>query len=50
MVRKILNCDICGAVGSIAINTDVSYDEIQYCPVCSSPLLSDEENDDVEEY
>ena len=50
MIRKILNCDICGSVGSIAINSEVSYEEIQYCPVCSSPLLSDDDMDDVEEY
>jgi formate dehydrogenase maturation protein FdhE len=50
MIRKILNCDICGAVGSIAINTDVSYEDIQYCPVCSSPLLSDEDDSVEDEY
>ena len=50
MLRKILNCDICGAVGSVSINSDVSYEDIQYCPVCSSPLLSDGDQEEIEEY
>jgi uncharacterized paraquat-inducible protein A len=50
MVRKLINCDICGCCGSVSINTEVSYDEIAYCPVCSSPLLAEDEEDFGDEF
>lgn len=49
MIKRLFVCDVCEAQGMISINsTDVSVEEICHCPVCGSPLLTEDEFDDEE--
>lgn len=50
MVVKQFNCDHCGAEGKITIKgADHQYEDVVYCPVCSSDIFEDEEYDFEEE-
>ena len=47
MIKKLFLCDVCDTQGMISISSvDVSVEEICHCPVCGSPLLSDEFEDE----
>ena len=44
MIKKLFVCDICNSQGMITINSsEVTTEEICHCPVCGSPLLTDDE-------
>ena len=47
MIKKLFNCDICETQGMISISSsDIDLDDIGHCPVCGSPLLSDDFEDE----
>lgn len=46
MVVKQFECEHCGAEGKITIKgTDVQFEDIVYCPICSSDIY--EEPDEI---
>lgn len=50
MVIKQFNCDHCGTEGKISIRgTDIQFEDIVYCPVCSSDIYEEEDFEDTEE-
>jgi hypothetical protein len=49
MTSKVFECEECGAEGKISIKgSDVHYEDIVYCPVCSADIYEDEEFDEDE--
>jgi excinuclease UvrABC ATPase subunit len=47
MTTKIFECEECGAEGKINIKgTDVQFEDIVYCPVCSGDIFEEEDLED----
>jgi hypothetical protein len=50
MVVKQFECESCGAEGKITIKgTDHQFEDVVYCPICSSDIYEEEDNDYDEE-
>ena len=44
MVVKQFQCEHCGAEGKISLKgTDIQFEDIVYCPVCSSDIYEEED-------
>lgn len=50
MVVKQFICDHCGTEGKISIKgTDIQFEDVVYCPICSSDIYEEEDFEDDEE-
>jgi len=50
MVVKQFECQHCGAEGKISIKgTDVQYEDIVCCPVCSADIYDEEDTSDLDD-
>lgn len=50
MVVKQFECEHCGAEGKITIKgTDLQFEDVVYCPVCSSDIYEEDEAEYDEE-
>lgn len=49
-VVKKFECAHCGTEGKITIKgSDIQYEDVVYCPVCSSDIYEEEEYDEEDE-
>lgn len=49
MVVKQFTCEHCGTEGKITIKgSDIQFEDVVYCPVCSSDIYEDEEFEEEE--
>ncbi len=43
---KTFECQVCESSGKIVVRTDdVNIEDIQYCPVCGSPIYEESDDD-----
>jgi hypothetical protein len=49
MTSKVFECETCGAEGKIIIKgTDLKYEDIVCCPICSADIYDEEDIDEDE--